>query len=319
MDKSTVAEFKKKQYGVYDHSAVQICSWNKSVLRDLEPCYKQKFYNVNCHRCMQFSPAAFFCNNACIFCWRPTELMTKNDFKKIKVLEPKEMVENLLEERRKLLTGFGGRDNINEKKYKEALLPDHYAISLSGEPMIYPKMAELVKYLREIKKARSIFIVTNGTCPEILKDMIKKDSLPHQFYLSLIAPNKELYENITQNKNSWKDYNEFIDLFKTIDTRKVVRFTLIKNLNDNDDLIDEYTEIFNRINPDFIEIKSYMHIGYSQKRLDRVNMPLFSEVQSFTKKLLEKLDTFELANEHSPSRILVLKNKKTKKELFCFK
>ena len=39
--------------------------------------------------------------------------------------------------KKKLLSGFGGFSKVSKAKLKEAEIPSHVAISLSGEPTIY--------------------------------------------------------------------------------------------------------------------------------------------------------------------------------------
>jgi tRNA wybutosine-synthesizing protein 1 len=315
-----VKAFKKKHYGISKEGAVQICEWTKKVLRGGEPCYKQVFYNIHTHRCMEFSPSAFHCTNSCIFCWRPTEYMSLSETRNTEFEKPEQLIKNLIEERRKLIVGFGGRKDIDKKLFEESLIPDHFSISLSGEPLIYPYTVELISYLKNEKKARSIFIVTNGTLPERLEEMIKENVFPSQLYLSIEAPNQELYKKIVlpKQKDSWERYNRFIELFKDLKCRTVLRFTLIKGLNDDDSLLKEYAKIFKYANPNFLEIKSYMFLGYSRKRLKKENMPFFEDVIEFTNKLLKHLKGFEKIDEHKPSRIVLLKNKKSKeKEKLC--
>jgi len=319
MDKKAIEyELKKKHYGLYGSSAVQICEWNRKVLRNKEPCYKQVFYGVHTHRCMQFSPSATFCTNECIFCWRPAEYMGIDDAKAEVFPKPKELVKALIEERKKLLSGFGGREGINKELFQEALKPDHFAISLSGEPLIYPYMPQLIKHLKNDLKSRSIFIVSNGTLPKMLKEMIEKDSLPDQFYVSMVAGDEKSYNIIVKprQKDAWKKYLEFLKLFSTLRCRKVIRFTLITGMNEKN--IKQYADLMKMADPDFIEIKAYMHLGYSRERLKMENMPLHKEVIEFSNKLLKELDSFEMIDQHPVSRIVLLKNKnsKVKKDLF---
>src|SRR3989344_7607747 len=92
-------ELRKKHYGVYKDSAVQVCHWTKSSLRGKGACYKEKFYGIKSHRCMQFSPVTG-CQERCSFCWRPLEIYNKNDKK---TEDPEEMIERLIAERKKLL------------------------------------------------------------------------------------------------------------------------------------------------------------------------------------------------------------------------
>ncbi|MGC9310195.1 MAG: radical SAM protein, partial [Candidatus Aenigmatarchaeota archaeon] len=205
-------ELIKKHYGLFNHSGVEICEWNKKALRGEGACYKEKFYNVHCHRCMQFSPAVAHCNQNCLFCWRPNEVMFKSFVGEEKVDEPEVIVENLIKARKKLLMGFGGNDMVTAEKFKEATEPDHFACSLSGEPTIYPKIIELFDYL--CGRARTVFLVTNGTRPEVLRKL--KPHKNFQFYLSCNAPNEALYKKICRPAagTGWKDFLGGLDAMR---------------------------------------------------------------------------------------------------------
>ena len=312
------ADLEKKQYAVRGNAAVQVCAWNKKYLQERAPCYKQIFYGIHTHKCMQFSPVPIWCSNECVFCWRPTELMKPDEFKDEDEIE--KMVADLIKGRRDLLSGFGGREGMDLELWKDSLVPDHYAISLSGEPTLYPKLPELINYLRYEKKARSIFVVSNGTFPKMIERMDKEKALPDQLYISIVAPNEPLYKKIVnpKQKDAWVRFNKTLELVSKIEGRTVLRFTLIRYLNDKKELIPEFTKLFEKAKSDFIEVKAYMFLGYSQKRLEKSNMPLHKEVKEYTKELLKHLENYELVDEHAPSRILLLRRKdsKHKKEMF---
>ncbi|MEM0353787.1 MAG: 4-demethylwyosine synthase TYW1, partial [Archaeoglobaceae archaeon] len=97
------------------HSAVKTCLWLKKSLKDLGVCYKQKFYGIQSHRCLQMTPA-LLCNQFCVHCWRPLELL--KDFKGWD--EPEFIVEESIKAQRKLLSGFYGTEGVNREKLKEA-------------------------------------------------------------------------------------------------------------------------------------------------------------------------------------------------------
>ncbi|MFH1586242.1 MAG: 4-demethylwyosine synthase TYW1 [Candidatus Diapherotrites archaeon] len=299
--------FRKKSYGLFNHSAVQICLWNKKALRNEGVCYKQKFYGIDCHRCMQFTPVVAWCENNCIFCWRPMEHMKNQKLMLENADEPEKIVEELIAERKKLLSGFGGFENVNKEKLVESKEPNHYAISLSGEPTLYPKLPELVKLLKNKKGTKSIFIVSNGQEPEMLQLLIDEDALPTQMYLSVDAPNEKLFKeiNMPNFKDGWGRLNKSLSLLTKMNCRTVIRYTLIKGLNDMDELLDEYADLFTKASPDFIEVKAYMFLGYSRKRLKEENMPFHADVKEFTEKLVKKLP-YKIIDEDKQSRIFLL-------------
>jgi tRNA wybutosine-synthesizing protein 1 len=311
IDKKIEKKLRNAHYGIFNHSAVQICSWTKSSLRNENFCYKQKFYGIDCHRCMEFSPAAVFCENNCIFCWRPMEFMKKIHMKKTHVDEPKDIYENLLLERKKLLSGFLGNKNVDKKIFKEAIIPNHFAISLSGEPTLYPKLPELILFLRNLPQTKSIFLVTNAQEPGMLKKLERKNSLPTQLYISMNAPNEELFKKICapSQKDAWKRFKKSLEIFSGLKTRRVIRMTMIKGMNMDKKYMSEYANLIKKANPHFIEIKSYMWIGLSRKRLKEENMPTHEEIKEFAKEFAKMID-FDIVDEKEDSRIVLLQNKK---------
>ncbi len=311
LDDKTIEEMKKKSYGIWNHSAVQICSWTKKAILNEGTCYKNKFYNIDTHRCMEMTPMSVFCTNNCIYCWRPMEFMKLVSISPNDVDDPKDIYEHLLEERKRLLSGFWGNDKADKALLKEAMLPNHFAISLSGEPTLYPKLPEMVKFLRNLPQTKSIFIVTNGQEPDMIERLIKEDALPTQLYVSVTAPNEELYKKISNPNypDAWDRLNKTLDLIKDAPVRKVIRMTMIKGLNMDSTMIPEYLDLIEGSNPHFVEVKAYMFLGYSMQRLDRSNMPAHQEIKDFAEEMTEKSGWLEYMDEQEASRIVVMKNK----------
>jgi len=238
------------------------------------------------------------------------EFMKKIHLSPDEVDDPKSLMDGILKERRRLLSGYPGNPKVDKEKLKEALEPTHYAISLSGEPTLYPYLPELIKYLRSLPKTRSIFVVTNGMEPDMIRRMMDEDALPTQLYLSMNAPNRELFVKITRPiiKDAWDRFIESLKLLSKVNTRTIVRMTMIKGLNTDDKYIPEYVELLKIGNPHFIEVKSYMHLGFSTKRLKKSNMLTHDEIREYSMKLLEYLPNFKFMDEYPPSRIVVLQN-----------
>jgi len=296
----------RQHYGlVGKHSAVQICRWTKKSLLDRDFCYKQQFYGIESHRCCQMSPAVMWCQNRCLHCWRAIELTAGLRIEEKEADKPAEVIKGCIEAQRKLLSGFKGNPLINEKKLYESFEPAHFAISLAGEPTIYPFIGELIKELRQQKK--TTFLVTNGLLPEKLKELIKQDSLPTQLYLSLNAPTKQLYKKFARPtiKNAWEKFNRTIKLFPQLDTRKIIRLTLVRNLNMSSRLVGSFAKLIKKASPDFIEVKAFMSVGFARQRLGYERMPLHSEIQRFAKKL--SIPTkMPILDEKAESRVVLL-------------
>jgi len=225
--------------------------------------------------------------------------------------EPDAIIHQLLKERERLIMGFYGNSKSNKKKLDESLFPAHYAISLSGEPTMYPKLPNLIKYLKSLNNTKSIFLVTNGQEPEMIKRLIKEDALPTQLYLSTNASNRKMFYQINRPKykDAWDRWLNTLNILAEINTRTVLRMTLIRNYNSDLGNIPAFVNLIKKANPHFIEVKSYMHIGMSTNRLEHNNMLEVREVKEFSNSLQKYLQHYNIMDESEISRIVVLQNK----------
>ncbi len=296
--------FKKQHYALVGrHSSVKLCHWLKESLKHDRFCYKQKFYGIASHRCLQMTPVTAWCTHNCIFCWRPmegflgTELPQPWD-------DPAFIVEESIKAQRKLLVGYKGMPGINMKKFEEAWNPRHAAISLSGEPMLYPYMGDLVEEFH--KRGFTTFIVTNGTVPERIEEMKKEDKLPTQLYVSLTAPDIETYNrvNVPMIPDGWDRIKQTLELMNGLPTRTVIRLTLVKGENMGNP--EGYARLIKMANPMFVEAKAYMFVGFSRNRLTINNMPRHEEIKAFAEELLKYLPGYHLEDEYRPSRVVLI-------------
>ncbi|MBU0586692.1 4-demethylwyosine synthase TYW1 [Candidatus Micrarchaeota archaeon] len=304
----------EKSYSIIgNHSGIQICTWTKKALRGKGVCYKEKFYGVDCHRCAQISPALAWCQENCIFCWRPNEWMEEIKMKNKDVDEPAEIIEQVVAQRKKLVSGLKGAEDADKRKWDESffLFPSHWAISLSGEPTLYPKLPEMVKELRKHKEVRSIFIVSNGQEPKMIAELAKEDALPTQLYISLDASDSKMFEKVNKPKykDGWKRLNRTLALLPKLKCRRVIRYTLIKEVNDAEKYLEKFADIFEKSKADFIEIKGYMFLGDSRKRLVFENMPMHEYVKKYAEKIVKLLPNYRIEDEDYLSRIVLLKRK----------
>jgi len=277
---------------VGNHSAVKSCLWLKKSMRDEGVCYKQKFYGIQSHRCLQMTPA-LMCNMTCIHCWRPLELLPKISGWD----EPEFIVEESIKAQHRLLSGFHGTPGVNKEKLNEAYTPNQVAISLIGEPTLYPRLDELVEEYKS--RNMTTFVVTNGTCPE----MVEKID-PYQLYVSLIAYSEESHLTLNRPaKSLWDRINESLKILSRKDGRTAIRLTLIKGYNMNP---EKFAPLIDKAAPTFIEAKGYMYLGYSRLRLPSTAMPEHEEVRAFAEQL-SKLTGYEIADESPISRVVLLK------------
>jgi tRNA wybutosine-synthesizing protein 1 len=320
--KKLIETLKKQHYALIgNHSGVQICRWTKKSLLDEGFCYKEKFYGIKSHRCCQMSPSIGFCENRCLHCWRAIELTIGDKMNLKDTDNPKKIIDGCIKAQIKLLSGFNGNKKINKKKFKEASEPMQFAISLTGEPTLYPKLGELIKELR--KRGKTSFIVTNGLNPKVLEKLNKNKQLPTQLYLSLNSPNEKLYNkwHNSKIKNAWKKFNETINLSPKLSTRKVIRMTLVKGLNNNmkEDFVKEYSDLIKKAKPDFIEVKGYMSVGFARNRkgMGYESMPTHEEIKDYSRKLQNALkkEGYKILDGHEYSRVVLIGKDKNKMKI----
>lgn len=285
---------------VGNHSAVEICHWTKESLRSGRVCYKEKWYGIKSHRCLEMTPALIWCTHKCKFCWRPLDFTICGEPEPD---EPKEIIKKCIEARKLLLTGFKGNEKVDRKKWEEAVKPTSAAISLAGEPTLYPKISELIEEFHKMRM--TTFLVTNGTRPDRLMNLKEE---PSQLYISLCAPDEKTYVKVNRPliTNGWKKLNESLELMKSFNCRKVIRLTLVKGLNLKEP--EKYAKLVLKAEPDFIEPKGYMWVGDSQKRLPKEAMPSLEEIKEFAAKLSE-LTGYTVKDEDKASRVVLLSKK----------
>lgn len=287
----------KQQYRLYkDHAAVKLCHWMKESLTHNRVCYKQEFYGISSHRCLQMTPAINECSHRCQFCWRVQD----QDFEVMDWAEPKDMLDNLIELQRSLITGFKGDPRVDRGKWEEANHPNQVAISLAGEPITYPYLSE---FLRECHRRNMMtFLVTNGTYPEQLEAL---DELPRQLYVTVAAPNEGVYKRTCVPKigDGWRRLMKTLELLPSLDTRTVIRHTLVKNLNFG--WVSDYARLDRIADTDMIEPKGYVFVGSSRMRLTNECMPSFQEIEEFSSEL-GGLVGMDIIKRRPDSRVLLL-------------
>lgn len=284
--------------GKNGHAAAKICHWTKHSLLDKGVCYKEKFYGIESHRCLQMSPSVDSCQQECEFCWRDLSY-TKSQWDG-KYDDPKTIIDGAIAAQNNLLCGFFGNDKANKKKLEESKKPNNAAISLAGEPTLYPEIDELIAEFK--RRDFTTFVVSNGQCVDKLKNL---EVDPYQLYLSLDAPSKKIYEKVCrpQINDGWSNLNESLETLSSFNSRTCIRTTCVKGRNMENP--EEYGKLIEKADPDFVEIKAYMCVGSSRDRLTLDNMPTFDEIKDFAEKIGEYCNR-EITNESEISRVVLL-------------
>ncbi|MFH1682785.1 MAG: 4-demethylwyosine synthase TYW1 [Candidatus Woesearchaeota archaeon] len=293
--------FVRQQYGqVGKHAVCKVCSWTKRAIRGEGHCYKHYFYGISTGKCLEMSPI-LICNQRCKHCWRDQSLFAKE---MEDVDDPEEIIEGCIKARRQLLIGFKGNENVDQEKVEEFLIPKQAAISLTGEPCLYPKLPELIEKFYE-KSFDSVFLVTNGTVPEMVKRVVELNRPPTNIYLSVEAWDKDNYKEFCKplEEGQWEKIQETMNILRESGQTTVLRITCVKGFNMDDS--NKFKWVLEKMRPTHVECKGYMFVGYSRKRLQQENMPLHEEVKEFAERLAE-ISGYKLKGEQEESRVVLL-------------
>lgn len=297
----------KQQYKIYgDHAAVKLCHWMKQSLLHGRVCYKEEFYGIRSHRCLQMTPVVNQCTHNCLFCWRVQGFESEE----MQWKEPEEILDRCIQEQRKLVSGFGGDERCSREMWQESREPRHVAISLSGEPTMYPYLGDFIDVCH--RRGMSTFLVTNGTFPEVLE---KLDPLPTQLYVTVAAPTEEIYKRLCVPRipDGWERLNRTLELLPSLDTRTVIRHTLVKDWNIGWE--GDYAKLDAKADPTFVEPKGYVFVGDSRRRMTIDNMPSPAMVREFSERLGRKLG-MQVLMERRDSRVALLGRQGSKTSLF---
>lgn len=282
------------------HSGVKICRWTKSQLRGRGGCYKHSFYGIESHRCMEATPS-LACANKCVFCWRHHTNPVGKSWQ-WKMDDPLEIVNSAIDLHTNMIKQMKGVPGVTLERLMEGLSPRHCALSLVGEPIMYPEINTLVDELH--RRQISTFLVTNAQFPEKI-EMLRPVT---QLYVSVDAATKDSLKAI--DRPLFGDFWErFIDSLKALrekQQRTVYRLTLVKGWNTED--IDAYSKLFSVGKPDFVEIKGVTYCGTSAtSKLTMENVPWHSDVKAFSEALaLRSQGEYEVACEHVHSCCVLL-------------
>ena len=249
------------------------------------------------------------CANKCVFCWRHH----KNPVAKTwqwKMDEPEFIVKQGIQAHVKQIKQAKGIPGVLPERFLEAHTVRHCALSLVGEPIMYPKINDLLYHLH--KRNISTFLVTNGQHPQAIRDL----STVTQLYVSIDAPEEKTLIEIDRPlfSDAWDRLRESLIALKEKRQRTVARLTIVKGFNEGD--IKGYAELISLGLCHLVEIKGVTYCGKSGgSNLNMSNSPWHHEIISFAQALLKQLNTiphipqYGLACEHKHSCTVLLARK----------
>jgi tRNA wybutosine-synthesizing protein 1 len=288
------------------HSAVKMCRWTKNQMRGRGGCYKHSFYGITSYQCMEATPS-LACANKCVFCWRHhknpvgTEWRWKTD-------PPSMIVDQAIEEHRGMVNQMKGVPGVVPERYQEAFTVRHCALSLVGEPIMYPHINEMLRLLHARKI--SSFLVTNAQFPEAIRTL---DPVT-QLYVSIDAATKESLKAVDRPlfKDFWERFRQSLLFMREKQQRTVYRMTLVKSYNMDE--VEQYCDLIQEGEPDLIEIKAVTYCGKSDaSSLTMKNVPWHYEVCSYAEAIVATLNSrpncrikYGIATEHEHSCCILI-------------
>ncbi|XP_016304502.1 S-adenosyl-L-methionine-dependent tRNA 4-demethylwyosine synthase-like [Sinocyclocheilus anshuiensis] len=287
------------------HSGVKLCRWTKSMLRGRGGCYKHTFYGIESHRCMETTPS-LACANKCVFCWRHHTNPVGTEWR-WKMDPAEKIIQEAVENHRNMIRQFRGVPGVRPERFEEGLTVKHCALSLVGEPIMYPEINSFLRLLHQ--QNISSFLVTNAQFPEEIRSLVPVT----QLYVSVDASTKDSLKKI--DRPLFKDFwQRFLDSLRSLgekQQRTVYRLTLVKAWNVDE--LKAYSDLIALGQPDFIEVKGVTYCGESSaSSLTMANVPWHEEVVYFVQQLANLLPDYEIACEHEHSNCLLLAHHKFK-------
>ncbi|XP_029027149.1 S-adenosyl-L-methionine-dependent tRNA 4-demethylwyosine synthase TYW1 [Betta splendens] len=287
------------------HSGVKLCRWTKSMLRGRGGCYKHTFYGIESHRCMETTPS-LACANKCVFCWRHHTNPVGTEWR-WKMDPAGKILQDALEKHQNMIRQFRGVPGVKPERYEEGLAVKHCALSLVGEPIMYPEINTFIRLLHSHRI--SSFLVTNAQFPQEIRSLVPVT----QLYVSVDASTKDSLKKI--DRPLFKDFwPRFLDSLKALGEKRqrtVYRLTLVKAWNVEE--MQAYSELIALGQPDFIEVKGVTYCGESSaSSLTMANVPWHQEVVAFVQQLADMLPQYEIACEHEHSNCLLIAHSKFK-------
>uniref|UniRef100_A0A8C9U4B7 S-adenosyl-L-methionine-dependent tRNA 4-demethylwyosine synthase TYW1 n=1 Tax=Scleropages formosus TaxID=113540 RepID=A0A8C9U4B7_SCLFO len=285
------------------HSGVKLCRWTKSMLRGRGGCYKHTFYGIESHRCMEATPS-LACANKCVFCWRHHTNPVGTEWR-WKMDPPEIILQEALQNHQNMIKQFRGVPGVRPERFEEGLTAKHCALSLVGEPIMYPEINAFIRLLH--RQRISSFLVTNAQFPEEIRSLVPVT----QLYVSVDASTKDSLKKI--DRPLFKDFwQRFLDSLKALgekQQRTVYRLTLVKAWNVDE--LKAYADLISLGQPDFIEVKGVTYCGESSaSNLTMANVPWHEEVVHFVRQLADLLPDYDIASEHEHSNCLLIAHRK---------
>ena len=221
---------------------------------------------------------------------------------------PLQIVEGALAAHAGMIKQMRGVPGVLPGRIEEGMAPRHCALSLVGEPIMYPEINTLVAELHA--RRISTFLVTNAQFPDAIRSLQPVT----QLYVSVDAATPATLKAIDRPLFSdfWERFTACLSALKDKQQRTVYRLTLVAGYNMTD--AADYAALVELGLPDFIELKgvTYCGAGNGASSLTMKNVPYHADVVAYAKLLAEAVAArpgggeYALACEHAHSCCVLL-------------
>lgn len=216
-------------------------------------------------------------------CWRHHTNPVGREWKWL-VDDPVDIVQRAVDLHVGMIKEAKGVPGVLVERWREAHTVRHCALSLVGEPIMYPRINELIGELHARKI--STFLVTNAQFPQAIKNLVPVT----QLYVSVDAANEKSLIEIDRPlfSDAWRRLRRSMEYLREKRQRTVARLTIVKGYNEAD--LKGYAELVALGAVTLVEIKGVTFCGNSPaSNLTMESCPWYHEILEFGNRLLAEL------------------------------
>ena len=165
-----------------------------------------------------------------VFYWRHHKNPVGREWR-WKTDDPNEIVDQAVKEHINMIKETKGIPGVKKDQWEEAHTVRHCALSLVGEPIMYPKIDEFLADLH--RRDISTFLVTNGQHPQQAIESLRPIT---QLYVSVDASTPETLVAIDRPlfNDAWDRLRYSLKCLKDKGQRTVPRLTVVKGWNSDE-------------------------------------------------------------------------------------
>ena len=188
-----------------------------------------------------------------VFCWRHHKNPVGKEWR-WKIDDPHMIVKQAVEMHVSMIKEAKGIPGVQMDRWEQAHTVKHCALSLVGEPIMYPRIDEFLADLHE--RNISTYLVTNGQHPQAI-DTLRPIT---QLYVSVDASTPETLEEIDRPlfKDAWERLRTSLKCLKNKGQRTVARLTVVKGWNSDE--IAGYAKLIALGHCSLIEVRVFKYV-----------------------------------------------------------